>query len=442
MPQTSRRQQLSDPRISDGPSGEESAQADDEEVSLAPEERQEVTDLHGRLEELDYYALLGVDPAADVKTVKRAYFKAAAKFHPDRHFRKKLGPFKIKMETIFSSLTLAHDTLSDRARRAEYDAYMQAQIRSRGIEDLLADSIAEVRRVEEDVERQVRMSALSGPGGTPPTETVAVGPTGDPSTAKLGEPPPGKPATDEWSPPKAAKSPSPVVDAAARRDALARRLLGGRRVPTVSSAPAPQASAQPRPKQTPTEAMDALRRRFEERVLQAKAAQARAYVEKAKEALARGDPVAAANSLRVANNLAPQDAEIDRLSQEAQAKANVIVGQTYTQQAEYEEKNGRWAQAARSWTRVCGALANDVRAHERAANAILKASGDLHQAAALGRRACELQPGSPGARVTLASVYLAAGLTLNARRELDTAAQLAPHDDTIREMIRQSNRTA
>jgi hypothetical protein len=33
-------------------------------------------------------------------------------------------------------------------------------------------------------------------------------------------------------------------------------------------------------------------------------------------------------------------------------------------------------------------------------------------------------------------VYVAAGLAHSARRELETAAQMAPLDDTIKEMIR------
>lgn len=412
--------------MSDGATGEEVAQAD-EEVNLDPDVRQAVIDLHARLDELDYYALLGLDRSADRKAVKRAYYEAAAKFHPDRHFRKKLGSFKVKMEAIFTRLTLAHDTLSDSVKRAEYDAYIHARNRSRSIEDLLADALAEVRRVEENVERQARMSAPTGPvAAAPSTPSIQTEATRElPQKAN------------------ASKGPSVVaVDVTARRDALARRLLGGHRAPSVPSAPAVQAPSPSRPSQTPTEAMDALRRRYEDRVLHAKAAQARAYVEKAKGAMVGGDPVAAVNALRVASNLSPGDHEIDRLSKEAQAKANVIVGQTYTQQAEYEEKNGRWFEAARSWTRAARARENDAYPHERAANAILRAAGDLHEAAGFGRRACELEPGNAAARVTLANVYLAAGLVLNARRELETAAQLAPHDVTIQELIKQASKTA
>ena len=45
---------------------------------------------------LDHYALLGVARSADRKALKRAYFDLAARFHPDKYFRKKLGSYKLR----------------------------------------------------------------------------------------------------------------------------------------------------------------------------------------------------------------------------------------------------------------------------------------------------------------------------------------------------------
>jgi hypothetical protein len=44
--------------------------------------------------------------------------------------------------------------------------------------------------------------------------------------------------------------------------------------------------------------------------------------------------------------------------------------------------------------------------------------------------------------VTLANVYVAAGLGLNARRELETAAQLAPHDGNIQALLKRVGKSA
>jgi Flp pilus assembly protein TadD len=182
--------------------------------------------------------------------------------------------------------------------------------------------------------------------------------------------------------------------------------------------------------------MEALRRRYEDRKSQAQSAQAKKYVGLAETANAAGDVVTSANNFRVALTLTPDDADLARRAAEVQTRADTILAETYGRQGTYEERNGQWPEAARSWTRVTKVRPADASAHVRAAEAIVKANGDLREASRLAQRACTLEPESAPLRVTLASVYLAAGMALNARRELETAAQLAPHDDTIRSMLK------
>ncbi len=411
------------PRVTPYPSetpltpDEEAALA--EQIDLDEEVKRAVITTHRRLSRIDHYALLGVDRAADRKGVKRAYYELAGKFHPDKYFRKNLGGFKVRMEAIFSRITLAHDILSDRERRAEYDAYLAERRRSRSAEELMADALEEARRVEQAVERELRTEQ---PAPTAPT-TAPAGPVA------VTLPPQAQTVTS---------ASSPNVDMAARRDALARRLLGGRGA--TSSAPPTRGSASGPPTAPPpittADAMDALRRRYEERMTRAKAAESRKYVANAEAALTANDVLAAVNAYRVAVQLSPDDADLARTAAAAQAKANVLLAETYTNQAEYEERNGQWPEASQSWSRVCKARPNEARAHERAGNALLASSGDLHEAARLAKRACELEPAKAPFRVTLAKIYLAAGLGLAARRELETAAQLSPQDDTIRSMLK------
>jgi curved DNA-binding protein CbpA len=355
-----------------------------EDVDLGPEMRRQVLDMHGALERLDHYALLGVGSTADKKTLRRAYFELAARYHPDRYFRKKLGSFKPRMETIFGRLTVAHETLSNKDSRAEYDAYLEEQRRARGIEDLLAEAIDEVKRAEESVEREVRAQT----------------PMAAPSSSSV--PPPRSVPPPDFAPspiPSAAilASPLPTVDVAARRDALARRLLGGRGAAS-SSAPPPRISVVPPPTPSVAEAMEALRRRYEERLARAKAAQARRYAANGEAAIAKGDAVSAANAFRVALSLSPTDPGLEKLAQQAQAKADAVLSETYARQAAYEEKTGQWAGAARSWTRVCKARPSDADAQAHAANAIVKAGGDLHEAGRLAERACALEPRTASSR--------------------------------------------
>jgi curved DNA-binding protein CbpA len=380
----------------------------------------------------DHYQLLGVDRSADRKALKRAYFELAAKLHPDRYFRKNLGSFKLRLEAIFSRITQAHDTLGNPQKRADYDRYLEEQRRSRGIEELLEDALAEVRRAEARAEKEAAEAEAAE------SATSAI-PAAAPASS------PAEPAASPSTPPAVVE-----VALAARRDALARRLLGqrgrssGQQAPVnVNPARAPsKPPAAPMARPSAGDAMAMLRRRYEERKTLAKATQARAYIAKGQEAMTKGDAVSAANSFRVAVSLKPDDPELERVAREAQAKAEEVLAATYENQAIYEEKSAQWVEAARSWARVCRARPDDKAAHDHAANAIVKAGGDLHEAARLAQRACTLEPENVHFRITLANVYLAAGLTLNARRELETAAQQAPQDGTIQAMLKRVGKSA
>jgi curved DNA-binding protein CbpA len=391
-----------------------------QEVDLDPEHLKRVADVHREMEQRDYYWLLGVEARADKKAIKRAYYELAAVFHPDRYFRKRLGPFKVLMEAIFSRLTMAHDTLSVVEARSEYDAYLAEQQRSRAIEEHLAEGLTQAKEAAETIERTVRAqeTGLSAP---PPSASagslpIAVHPISS-------------------SPPI-----SVDVNVATRRNTLARRLVGssGSRVsslPPEEAASATFRAAKPQPIPT-AEAIDLLRRRYEERVRLVRAGEARKYARQADAAMAAGELVAAATAYRVAANLATDDPELERKALESRTQADVLLSDTYTRQAQYEEGREQWGDAARSWARVCKVRPDTASAHERAANAILKARGDMHDGVRFAKRACDIEPSNPFYRIALANCYAAAGLMLNARRELDTAAQLAPQDVTIQTIIR------
>jgi curved DNA-binding protein CbpA len=387
-----------------------------EDVDLEPDLRRRVLDTHRDLERKDYYSLLGIEEGADRKGVKRAYYELAAAFHPDRYFRKRLGSFKVRMEAVFAKITIAHDTLSDKQRRGEYNAYLSEQRIAHAIEENLARGATQAIQAEESVARAVN-AAVSSPPAAPVAPAVSTVP----------------PAFDPLLAPK--------VDVGARRDTLARRLLGGR--PASVSGLRVTAPATPTPQpMAAADAVAALKRRYDDRMALAKTSEARKFAGQGDASLAAGDLVAAANAYRIASNLTPDDAELAGKYAGAKAKADTLLSETYTKQALYEENNNQWTEAARSWARVCKSAPNDANAHERGAHAVLKSSGDLHEGVRLGQRAVELQPENAHYRITLANCYVAAGLGLNAKRELDTAAQLAPHDDTIQAIIKRVGQPA
>lgn len=64
----------------------------------------------------DYYNLLGLEKGASKDDIKKAFYKLAAKYHPD----KKGGD-----EAKFKEINEAYQTLSDEKKRKEYDTYGQ-----------------------------------------------------------------------------------------------------------------------------------------------------------------------------------------------------------------------------------------------------------------------------------------------------------------------------
>jgi len=92
------------------------------DVALAPADRRRVLVMLRRLRTGDYYAVLGVEPGTDRRTVKRAYFKLSKEFHPDRYYGKPVGPFGDWLARVFHACSVAYETLTDPQRRTEYEA--------------------------------------------------------------------------------------------------------------------------------------------------------------------------------------------------------------------------------------------------------------------------------------------------------------------------------
>ena len=101
-------------------------------IALMPEALQRrVTELYAKLDRIDHYSLLGVSATADTKAIKRAYFALAKEHHPDRWFRKDIGPLRGKIEAIFNAMTTAEATLTNAEKRAAYDAYLREVLKTR-----------------------------------------------------------------------------------------------------------------------------------------------------------------------------------------------------------------------------------------------------------------------------------------------------------------------
>ncbi|WP_437290272.1 DnaJ domain-containing protein [Sorangium sp. So ce406] len=458
----------------------------DEPVELTPERKRRILDLYYRLEDLSYYALLGVSDQADKKQIKSAYYLLAPEFHPDTYFRKQLGSYKQKIEAIFTRITLAHDTLTSKQRRAEYDGYLEQTHKNRAMAALIEQTPRDIATITTAVDASVRAAfadprdVAASPGryssDRAPTEQAAARPSAaeqaaPAASARAATPaPPSHEASSPdggGAPARAAPASAPVAPAPSakdRRETFARKLTGGlRRAPagapsaataatSVAASPAapvattvvvttPRAPAGFRSPES-MRAVESLKARYDAARGEALRNQIARHAEAARVALERNDYAAAANAYRIAASLAPDDVALQKASADAQRLAAATLADGYLKQAHYEAQNGRWFDAALSYAKVCNGRPDDAGAHERVAYATLQTGENTRRAVEFARRAVELVPSSVEYRLTLALAYSAAALAKSANGEFDRAAELAGNDPRLRGLVAQAREQA
>jgi curved DNA-binding protein CbpA len=418
----------------------------DEDVEIELDKRRRILDLYYRLDHLTHYQVFGVAQSADKKAIKAAYFEIVNVFHPDRYFGKRVGSFKAKLERVFARLTESYDVLSRNASRAEYDAYLQAQSKTRAFDaghqdnDAHQAALAEVmRRIQNEASAESRRLSVAPPGiSLPPVSAV---PVSQPSPTL-----PPRSSSDSALRPSASLRPS---DPDSRRRALARKLgrpslpSGGER-DNQTEAELEQlrvdlAAQQATDTQRQDWAADELKRRYQDRVQAARDRQIEVYTRAAKQALDKGDNVGAANALRIATSLAPEDSTLAAQLSEVAGRAKHELSGSYLEQAEYEERDEKWLPAAKSYARALLGRP-EARIYERLAHCLLNGEGDLREAGEAAKRAVLLEPNRAQGRVTLARFYAKAGMKQSAEGELSRAATLAPTDDKINDWIRRLKR--
>lgn len=385
------------------------------DVDLDLERRREILDAFYRLDELSFYELLNVAEDADKKDIRTAYFTLSKRFHPDTLYGKRLGTYKAKMEAIFKRLTEVYEVLGKSRTRAEYDAYLTLRKRTMATQKTLDEGRRQAERIERETTRAVERVIIEP---SRPAPAPAPAPTPEPISAP----------------------PREMSDEAKRRskELLARKLAAatGRRLPGTPPRSVP---VRPPPPADPESREDLLRGLASS--LKSVAAvtggvdRALKHVADAKQAEAEGDLVAASNSLRLAIALVPDRADIASEYERVSRELASTLAETYAKQAQYEERMNRWGEAALSWAKVCDGRPDDGHAHRRAAAALVEAGSGLSKAKQYAQRAVDLLPEDARARKTLGRVFFAAGMTLNAKRELEIAAKLDPSDEMVKNLL-------
>lgn len=87
-----------------------------------------VEDYLERAESADtFYDMLGVSHKSDIGEIKRAYFFLAKQFHPD-HYHRSGGELLRRVETAFTKLAQAHETLKTEDSRENYDFKVRREL--------------------------------------------------------------------------------------------------------------------------------------------------------------------------------------------------------------------------------------------------------------------------------------------------------------------------
>jgi curved DNA-binding protein CbpA len=381
---------------------------------LDPERREKVDALFPRLHELDHYEVLGVPRSATRDELRAAYFGLSKVFHPDTMFRKRLGAYAPKMEAVFGRLTEAYETLGKKGAREEYDRYLALRSQSRVLEEVLA------RRLDHPAGGSAR-----GPSEVTPRPVEPA-----PSSAASG-----------------IRESSEVARARAR-ELLAKKL---RHAARVSSAQSQAATETPHPISSASAELDATPARSgRAEILRGLVSSlvhtaeqtggvepSQRHFMNALRAERDGNLPEASRELRVALLMAPERPELLAAQARVDGQLAGTLADTYHARAEYEQRQGKWSEAAESWGKVFAGRPRDAAAARQAAECYVKANRDLHLARELAQRAVELQPKDVACLAVLAQVYLAAGLLLNARRVLQQAAALDPRDQIVETLLKQ-----
>lgn len=161
------------------------------------------------------------------------------------------------------------------------------------------------------------------------------------------------------------------------------------------------------------------------------------YLRQAANFEAQGDNASALSCVKLAVQFDPSRSDTKAWYDRLERTVAAADAEAQRARAKGEEKNGRFETAAQAWMRVCLGRPDDIEGNMGAARCLLEGKGDLRKARDYAQKAVDLGPHSLNAHLLLVRVFQAAGMRLNAVRELEVAAKLDPGNQLVKTLQRE-----
>jgi curved DNA-binding protein CbpA len=167
----------------------------------------------------------------------------------------------------------------------------------------------------------------------------------------------------------------------------------------------------------------------------ARRGQARKHYEDAKSWFEQKEYSKAANSIRLALTLDPNNEDFKKVLEEVAPRADEIRAENDFRRGRMEESMGRIEEAISAYLHSIEANPNDARALHRVAALLLEMRRDLRQALTFSRKANQLEQDNPEYLLTLAMLYTELNMKKNAIREYTRYLVLNPLDERSEEVL-------